>query len=263
MNDAIRIEVAPCAVARSLGLAAAFLAAGSFGMQMYRLASGQAQIPGLAWVTLDGEHNLPALFSTLLLLIASALLLLVARLARDGRRGDVSRWLILSAGFFLMGLDESLSLHERLIDPMRSLLGGGQLGIFFFAWVVPAIVLAGAVGLFFLPFVFRLPRRTAIAFVVSGALYLGGALGVELIEGWWREGHGHTNVMYHVLVTLEECLEMTGVIYFIHALLTHVATSFGDVQLRMRSAESSAAPAGTAAQPTGSLAGAVSGQPRS
>ncbi|QSX77691.1 hypothetical protein [Agrilutibacter solisilvae] len=236
MADARKIVVDPSAVAWRLGLMAAVLVVTSIGMQMYRLAAGRDQVPGLAWVTLDGEHNIPALFSTLLLLAAALLLALVARLARDAKAGDVSKWVLLALGFFFMGIDESMSVHERLIDPMRNLLGGRELGIFFFAWVVPAIVLVGGLALYFLPFVFRLPRTTAVAFVASGALYLGGALGVELVEGWWREGHGHVNVMYHVLVTLEESLEMAGVIFFIRALLGHIATCFGDLHLHLRPA---------------------------
>jgi hypothetical protein len=187
-------------------------------------------------MSLDGENNIPALFSTALLCSAALLLLLVAMLARRERSADTSKWMILSAGFALMALDEALALHEHLIEPMRALLGGERLGIFFFAWVIPAILLVGALAVFFLPFLFRLPRPTAIAFVAAGAIYVGGALGVELIEGWWREGHGHRNLVYHALVSTEEGMEMVGVIIFIRALLVHLAAQFGEVRFDFRGA---------------------------
>jgi hypothetical protein len=209
---------------------AALLVALNLGLQLFRLLAHQEHVPGLAMLTLDGEHNIPALFSTGLLIGASLLLALIAWLARTQRSGDVSKWVILALGFAAMGVDESMSFHERLIEPMRALMGGRDLGIFFFAWVVPAIAMAVALGAFFLPFLLRLPRASAIAFVVAAAVYLGGALGVELVEGWWREGHGHRNAMYHALVSLEEGMEMAGVILFIRALLAHIARCFGALQ---------------------------------
>ena len=197
-------------------------------------------------ITLDGEQNIPALFSTGLLLCASILLALIALLERRQLASDVIKWTILAAGFLVMALDEFLSIHERAIEPLRAMLGGEDLGIFFFAWVIPGIVLVAGLGLFFLSFLFRLPRRTAIAFVISAAIYLGGALGTELIEGWWREGHGHRNLTYHMLVSLEEGMEMIGVIGFIHALISYIAMRHGEVRLvfaRERAAETATEPA--------------------
>lgn len=244
--DVRKISIDPSGVAWRLGLVAALLVATNFSMQAYRLVGQREHVTGLAMMSLDGENNLPALFSTALLCSAALLLLLVAMLGRRERSPDTSKWLILAAGFALMALDEALALHEHLIEPMRGLLGGERLGIFFFAWVIPAIVLVGALAVFFLPFLFRLPRPTAIAFVAAGAIYLGGALGVELVEGWWREGHGHRNLMYHALVSAEEGMEMVGVIVFIRALLAHLAGRFGEVRFDFRGAGAVAATPGTA-----------------
>lgn len=235
--EARQISLNPNKVAWGLGFIAALLVAVNLAMQVYRIATDQAQVSGLALVTLDGEHNIPALFSTGLLVGASLLLALVAYLARVQRSGDVSKWLILAAGFAFMGLDESLSFHERLIEPVRHMMGGQQLGLFFFAWVVPAIVLCLALGLYFLPFLMRLPRSTAIAFVVAAVVYLGGAVGVELVEGWWREGHEYRNLGYHALVCLEEGMEMAGLILFIRALLVHVARVHGSLLIEFHGAE--------------------------
>lgn len=228
--DTRKLSLDPTAIAWRLAWVVALMVAANLGLQAYRLATHQDQVSGLALVAMDGEQNLPALFSTGLLFCASALLALIAVLCRRDRAFDVSKWAMLAAGFLMMALDEALSFHERLIEPMRALLGRQQLGIFFFAWVIPGIALVAALGAFFLPFVLRLPRRTAIAFVVAAAIYLGGALGVELVEGWWREGHGHRNLLYHVFSSLEEGMEMSGIIVFIHALLRHIAWRFGEVR---------------------------------
>ena len=228
--DARKIPLNPWAITWPLSLATILLVAANMGMQAYRLVAHQEHVVGLAMMSMDGENNLPALFSTLLLFCASLLLALIALLERRHEGVDVSKWAILAAGFMLMAMDEALSFHEKAIAPLRALLGGQHLGIFFFAWVIPGFALVSVLGAFFLRFLFRLPRRTAIAFVVSAAIYLGGALGIELIEGWWREAHGHRNLTYHVLVSLEEGMEMAGVIAFIHALLSYIAGRFGEVR---------------------------------
>lgn len=235
------ITIAPNRVASWLACVVALLVAANIAMQLIRLESGRDYLPGLALVTLDGEHNIPAMFSTALLVGASVLLAFIAMLERGPRATMTRGWILLSAGFALMALDESLALHEKLIDPMRRLLGGRDLGMLYFAWVVPGMVLVTAIGLAFLPFLFRLPRRTAIAFAVAGAIYLGGALGVELFEGWWREGHGHRNVVYHLFVSLEEGMEMIGLVLFIHALLAYL----GSLHPGLRLAFGTDAPVGT------------------
>ncbi|RNF83275.1 hypothetical protein [Montanilutibacter psychrotolerans] len=243
--DTRKLLLDPSAIAWRLALVVALMVAANLGLQAYRLAIHRDQVSGLALVAMDGEQNLPALFSTGLLFCASALLALIALLSRRDQALDVSKWAILATGFLVMGLDEALSFHERLIEPMRALLGRQHLGIFFFAWVIPGISLVAALGAFFLPFVLRLPRRTAIAFVMAAAIYLGGALGVELVEGWWREGHGHKNLLYHVFSSLEEGMEMTGIIVFIHTLLRHIGWRFGEVRFAFDGVPAAAEASGT------------------
>ena len=228
--DIKKISLDPSAITRWLALVAMLMVATSMSMQAYKLIAHKEYVTGLAMINLDGEHNLPALFSIGLLLCASMLLALIAILEGKHRAPDVSKWMILAAGFVLMALDEALAIHEKAIEPLRALLGGENLGIFFFAWVIPGIALVAALGVFFLPFMLRLPRRTAIAFAISAAIYLGGALGVELVEGWWREGHTHRNLVYHFLVSLEEGMEMIGIVAFIHALLHYMAARYGEVR---------------------------------
>ena len=231
--DNKKIFLDPSAITWRLALVAGVLVATNIGMQAYRLFAHQEHVRFMPLISLDAEHNLPALFSTALLLSASAVLTLIALLESRRKAPDTLKWGILAAGFLLMGIDETMALHEKLIEPLRKALDGQHhhLGIFYFAWVIPGIALVAILGAFFLPFLIRLPRRTAIAFVLSGAIYVGGALGVELVEGWWREEHGHRNLTYHLLVSLEEGMEMVGVIAFIHALMDHIARYYGEVRI--------------------------------
>lgn len=240
--DMRKITIAPWAVTLPLTLMAACLAVVSLGLASYWVYSQREYVTGFALLSLDKEQSVPALYSTFLLLAAAAVLLFVAMLERGSR--DVRKWQLLALGFAVMALDENLALHERIIEPMRNLLGGGKegarLGIFYFAWVIPALGMVAALGVYFLPFLLRLPRQTMFALMAAAAVYLGGAVGVELIEGWWREGHGYRSLGFHLLVTLEESMEMAGTIALIHGLLRHVARRFGDVQIHFEGATAEA-----------------------
>ncbi|TWI12749.1 hypothetical protein [Aerolutibacter ruishenii] len=210
-------------------------------LQTCQILLQQDDVMGLPMMSLDHENNVPALFSTLLLLTSSVILACIAWVERTRGGADAIQWAILAAGLLLMGVDESLSLHERLIDPLRALmhdsLGIERFGIFYFAWVIPGIALVVALGICFLPFVRRLPTRTGAMLLVSAAIYFGGALGVELAEGWWREGHGNRNVVYHAFVSIEEGMEMIGAILLIHTLLDLLANRSGGVIIALKARE--------------------------
>lgn len=177
------------------------------------------------------ELNIPAFFSMLLLLAASLLLAVIAVLSKRQTNSRAAQWAILSAGFLLMAFDEIVAVHERLIEPMREILGADSLGIFYFAWVVPAVGLVLLLALYFLRFLRSLPPKTRFFFLLAATLYLGAAIGFELIEGWHVERHGKDNPLYIVLTTVEESLEMAGIITFIWALSVYLADTCRKVEI--------------------------------
>lgn len=229
-----RLTVHPATVARLLAGLTILLVGLSLGGQLFRYVTGHDHVFGLLRIfNLDLESNIPALFSVVLLLLASFLLAIIALLEKKRAGTDVLQWALLSAGFGLMAIDESVSIHELFITPVRAWLGGQNLGIFYFAWVLPAIALVLVLGAYFLPFLFRLPAATRYAFVAAAVVYLGGAIGVELIEGQFRERQGNQNLTYNLIVSIEEGLEMTGVILFIYALLSYLADYHGELHFNI------------------------------
>jgi hypothetical protein len=52
-------------------------------------------------------------------------------------------------------------------------------------------------------------------------IYLGGAVGMEMIEGLVVEGSGQQSFLYRVLTNMEEGMEVLGVLIFIYAILRH------------------------------------------
>ncbi|MEQ1655857.1 MAG: hypothetical protein ABL960_09185 [Nitrospira sp.] len=159
------------------------------------------------------------------------MLALITLLKRQQQDPDVSKWMILAGGFFYLATDEGWSLHERLIDPVRGLLGHGDLGIFYYAWVIPAMAGVALLGVAFLGFLFRLPSSTRWSFIIAGSLYLGGAIGIEMLGGRQNELHGWENLTYQLFAHLEESLEMAGIILFIHTLLRYLVERYPDIRL--------------------------------
>lgn len=166
--------------------------------------------------SLSYEGNVPTFYSAVILSSAGCLLALSAIAARKSGAGFVPHWWILALGFFYIAIDEVFSIHE---------LAGGLMslsGVLYFSWVVPASIVVLVIGLSYLKFLRHLPRRTAIRFLVAGALYVGGAVGMELPLGYWTEKHGTHNLGYALIDAVEESMEMIAVNLFILWLIDHL-----------------------------------------
>ena len=75
-----------------------------------------------------------------------------------------------------------------------------------------------------------LPKPVRHSFIVAAILYLGGAIGFELISGKYAELYGMDNWIYSmILITIEESLEIAGIIFFIRALLKYCEDNFKEV----------------------------------
>ncbi|HRI04718.1 MAG TPA: hypothetical protein PLL77_13325 [Pyrinomonadaceae bacterium] len=171
---------------------------------------------------LDLEVNVPTFFSVGLLLTASMLLAVVTAIVRKRKGKHVLGWAILSGGFLFMAFDELASAHERLIEPMRAVMGIENLGIFYYAWVIPAIGLCLVLGVSYIKFLVDLPAKTRNLLMLAATMFLGGAVGLELFEGVFASNL----LFYNVFVTFEECLEMGGVILLIWTLLRFLQDNF-------------------------------------
>ena len=213
------------AILRVLLAVTALLVVASTVGQLVKYRVGNDDLAGLIRLFyVSSERNVPTFYSSLLLLFAASLLALIVVDHRRREVRDVFRWTVLAIGFLYLAVDEAYGfLHERLRDPMRALLGGTDLGIFYYAWVIPGAAVVLVLAVYFLGFLRRLPAKTRVAFVAAAALYVGGAIGIELFEGRYAEVHGTLNLTFVLYATVEESLEMAGALLFIHALLQYIA----------------------------------------
>lgn len=173
----------------------------------------------------DTEGNIPTFFSSFLLLFASLLLALISVIKKMSSDVSWRRWAILALGFLCMAVDEASGIHELLNKPGRWLLARGSLdGILHTTWLVFGITIVTILGGVFLKFSLRLPAKTKKDFFVAAAVFLGGLVGMEMVGGFYAGSHGVNNFKYSMLATVEEGLEMAGVITFINGLMNFIVT---------------------------------------
>lgn len=167
----------------------------------------------------DTEGNFPSMFSSLNLLFCS-ILLFINGLAHNRKSNNFYSWMGLSAIFLFLSVDEMISLHERLTSITKNFVDAS--GFLFNAWVIPYGIALVIVAVLYFRFLFRLPRNILILFIISFLIFATGAVGFEMIEGSHYEVYGETPTLYYsVLYTIEETLEMLGIILFIYALLSY------------------------------------------
>jgi hypothetical protein len=180
---------------------------------------------------LNHEKNLPTYFSSLLLLTSSVLLGTIAIESRMHENSRFFFWALLAAIFLFLSFDEVFMIHERFRKPVQSRLNTS--GLFNFAWVIPYGCATIFFAFFFLKFVLNLPKKVKFLFILGGVMYVSGAIGMEMIGGLWDENFGQDNATYAMLYTIEESLELTGIIVFIFGLLTYMTDTIGGVRFRI------------------------------
>ena len=172
--------------------------------------------PVLEFLSLSYERNLPTWYASGLLLCCALALAAIARHAALTGAPRRRHWWGLAAAFLYLSMDESVGLHEHLSDWVH------LHGVLYFSWVVPAGVAVLALALAYLPFLAHLPVRPRRQFLVAGALYVTGALGMELPLGYWTELHGNDNLVYALIDLVEESLELLGASLFLAALVEYL-----------------------------------------
>jgi len=166
---------------------------------------------------LDMERNVPTLFSSLIFAISSFLFYLLSRLPKEQEKGSRKYWLGLSFVFIFLSFDESTKIHEQLGDFTERFVDAS--GFLHYPWVISYSILVLILAAVYLRFFLKMERKIFWSFVLAAVIFLAGALGFELLGANESSQHGTTTVTYSILYTIEESLEMFGVIYLIHILL--------------------------------------------
>ena len=171
---------------------------------------------------LDQEGTLPSWYSSSTLLLCSLFLLVIGLAKKHGGDRYGSHWLVLSIIFFCLSIDEAASLHEMSTIPLRTAFD--TTGYLDDAWVIGGGTFALAVFVALLRFLAALPGRTRNLFMMAGVLYVGGAVGMEIFGSNYNVLYGRQTLAYSLMATAEEGLEMFGIVVFLYALSSYMAS---------------------------------------
>jgi hypothetical protein len=175
----------------------------------------------LAYITslfdMDTEWNIPTRYASGILVLAAFLFFVVFIVKRKTKDKFTLYWLGLAIIFFIMGLDESISLHEQTSQFFR-----GSVENLHFAWVIPGTIFVLAFGIIYLKFFLSLEARWKKLFFLSAFIFISGALGMELVTNFYQESAGQENLTYSLLTTFEELLEKGGIVLLIYTLLAYL-----------------------------------------
>ncbi|MDZ4874230.1 MAG: hypothetical protein CLLPBCKN_003626 [Chroococcidiopsis cubana SAG 39.79] len=197
----------------------------------YLLPSYPLQDTLVSLFNIDGEQNVPAFFSWSLLLFCALLLGAIAYSKKANREPYASHWTALAIIFFYLYIDEAIGIHERIGLIVRDKFNPS--GFFYFAWTIPGSILTIICFLAFLRFINSLPSKIKYLFLLAGSMYVGGALLVEMCNGYYRSLYGDSPI-YYALTAVEEGMEMLGIVTFIYGLMTYISSSMKGIHLSVR-----------------------------
>lgn len=194
---------------------------------------------------MDNEGNIPAFFNSMLFVVGAFFFYLIWLTQPKPRSKP---WLIMAFIFLFLAVDEGTSIHEKLMLPMLRLMNGGELGELgemgwlFYAWIIPYGIAATFLGVTLLPWLLKLDKKVRLGLIFSGFVYVSGAIFMESWSGKIADGmqvnaasggdlpwlpcevyeaggcYLYNDVRYIALYTIEEVLEMTGLILCIGVL---------------------------------------------
>lgn len=157
------------------------------------------------------EANVPTWASAALLLVSALVAWGVGVAARRTGAAWHRHWTVLAVVFGYLSLDEATGLHERTTRLAAEVVDPGLLNV---GWVLVPSVFAVA----YIRFLRGLPLRTRRLLVVAGALYVGGAVGMDVLGGLFADRHTVDSLPYVLSSNVEELLEMLGVAVFLYAI---------------------------------------------
>jgi hypothetical protein len=188
---------------------------------------------------LANDNTIPTWYSSLILLLSSILLALIAIAKKQQGVPYALHWGILAGIFLLLSIDEVATIHETAGESLGRALayavGFTPSGFFYYSWVIPGIAFVLIVLLAYVRFLTHLPRRTALFFLLAGGLFVAGAIGVEMLGSLldfevqesgnrMQDMPYSTRILSVVSVAIEEFLEMLSIAIFIYALLSYISS---------------------------------------
>lgn len=184
---------------------------------------------------LSWDGNVPTWYASSTLLLCAVLIFIIACFERARESRWTRYWFGLGWIFVFLSIDETATIHERVGSALNTISPTleGMGGLFNYTWVVFGIFAVFIVTVLYLRFFFDLPKRSRVLFFLAAATFVGGALGVEMINAWIADSLGDRTIPYVAMTVVEEALEMIGVLIFVYALLDYMSHMYDIVAVEI------------------------------
>lgn len=229
----LQIYLSPKKIAKFFGLVVLTLVLANIAVIISRYILGYPNLKGIVPLfLLRRENNIPSTYSSFALLFCSVVIGIIAIAKQQRKDRYTVHWQGLSLIFLYLSFDEAASLHELTSDLVRMVINTG--GFLRHAWVIVGITFVSIFLVAYRKFIISLPAKTRNLFILAGTSYVGGVIAMEMIGGWYADGQGYDNLIYSLLTTIEETLEMLGIVIFIYALLEYMTSHLSSMQIHLQ-----------------------------
>ncbi|RYZ56565.1 MAG: hypothetical protein EOO14_12185 [Chitinophagaceae bacterium] len=171
---------------------------------------------------INGEYNIPALYSASAIWFSAALLLFIHRLEKKVGTPKAYYWRHFAYLFIFLGVDELASIHEifgRFAPMIWERFPALQISR---KWIIPFSPVILAMAVYFFRFYILLSKENRMRFTIAGLVFLSGAVGIEILGEWYANQYDMPPVFRGYSAIVEEGCEMLGIVLFIRALLLHI-----------------------------------------
>lgn len=227
-----RVRLSPQRVFNLMLLAALALTGTNMLLQSIHFST-PAHIPGVVRLfDLAREGNIPTWYQSSTLLACGAVAAAIAAAARQAQSPFRVYWALTAVLFVALSADEAASMHEMTVKPLRSAFNTS--GLLYYPWIVLGGAAVAVLAVVSRAFLTSLPVRTRRTLLTAAAVFLSGALGVEALGGMYAEVHDRRTLLYGVITSAEETLEMLGIAVAMRALLEYLRDYVGTVRVAIR-----------------------------
>lgn len=242
------IALSPRRILRVLLVIVLTLTLVNAGLLIARYGFGHGNLFGLVRLfDVNLESNVPAYYSALQLGLAALVLYAIGRGKRAAGDRFGTHWLVLSAVFAYLSVDEAALIHEKVVGDF--LRGHFPLtGIWYYAWYIVYGSLFAALVALYWRFFWSLPARTRLHFACAGAAFVAGAVGLEMVGshifGLTTLDPSVRELDLAVVYSIEEPIEMLAIAWFVYAALDYAAAERITARLSIQPDRDQSAPAG-------------------
>jgi hypothetical protein len=257
-GDIVELTIYVKTIVRVMIVAVLIITLVSFAARSAMYMWGQeAFLQPLRLFDVGQERSIPTWFETIQFLLCSILLAVIAAAKKQRSDRYILHWSVLSVIFIYLSADESASIHEAIGQLSEHLLhnttGFTPSGAISFFWVVPGAVFVLIVLVAYLRFLAHLPRSTRRLFLFAGAVFVLGALGIEMLSAQVSSSSGaianffgmdlglsqhSANAIPKIMIGLQTCVEemfeMLGLTAFVYALLAYIRSYMEDINVLVR-----------------------------